>query len=140
MENRLLMWLRVASAWLWAVPAAAIPQWAGGLTRRKVLHWAAFIFLLLSFQAVLTMGLSFLFAMDLGLLIEVTAAFAMLSLRGGFELMVVRVRHTAARTRRKAIHLFRRSARAGRRVIRTMIPPADEDERGEGYGLMLATA
>jgi hypothetical protein len=131
-------WPCALGDWLWAILVAAMPQWIGGLTRRQLLHWAVFIFLLLSWQTVLALDLTFLFAMDLGLLMEISAAIFIISVRDGFQGLHAKIKQSFFLVRSRTIYIYKRVARAGRHVVRALKPPADDDGRAGVFGLSLA--
>jgi hypothetical protein len=75
-------WPCTLGDWLWAALVVTPARFIDGLTRRRVLHILGFILLLLFFQQVVMFDLTFLFGMDLGLLMEVCAAIFVLTARG----------------------------------------------------------
>ena len=74
-------WPCALGDWLWAmlvvVPAGSLDK----LTRRRVLHVVGIVLLLIFFQQVVMFDLTFLFGVDLGLLMEVCAAIFVLTAR-----------------------------------------------------------
>src|SRR6185295_6220742 len=74
-------WPCALGDWLWAALVVAPARVIDGLTRRRVLHILGFILLLIFFQQVVMFDLTFLFGLDLGLMMEVAAAVFVLTAR-----------------------------------------------------------
>src|ERR1700744_2441756 len=82
--------------WLWAMLVVEPARLIDGITRRRVLHIMGLILLVIFFQQVVAMDLVFLFGVDLGLLMEVSAAVIILISRQQIKTTVLVVRRSLA--------------------------------------------
>jgi hypothetical protein len=130
-------WPCALGDWLWAVLVVAPPRYFGTLTRRKLLHLFGILLLLFFFQYVAMLDLTFLFAMDLGLLMEVSAMVFVLTLRDGVQATFAKVKQGIAPARLRMMRVVRRAGRAARHAAKALKPPAEDDERG-AFALRLA--
>jgi hypothetical protein len=121
-------WPCALGDWLWAMLVVQPAQLIDRLTRRRVLHIIGLILLVLFFQQVVAMDLTFLFGVDLGLLMEVSAAVFILVARQQMKTTVLVVRRSLVPLKTNLLRAGRRGARRIRRAIRTSWPPkSDED-------------
>jgi hypothetical protein len=121
-------WPCALGDWLWAALVVTPARFIDGLTRRRVLHILGFILLLLFFQQVVMFDLTFLFGMDLGLLMEVCAATFVLTARGQARALLTQ----AQRGLKTAVRLIRRGRvrETVTRAARALLPPKNDDEDG----------
>jgi hypothetical protein len=61
-------WPCALGDWLWAMLVVEPANFIDGMTRRRVLHLVGFILLLIFIQQVVLFDLTFLFGLDLGML------------------------------------------------------------------------
>jgi hypothetical protein len=121
-------WPCALGDWLWVLLVVAPAKFIDGLTRRRVLHVIGFLLLLIFLQQILLFDLTFLFGLDLGMLLEVSAAIFVLSARTQVRSLV-----DAAWRNLKAVV---RAVRHGRvretvtRAARALLPPKSDDEDG----------
>ncbi len=121
-------WPCIMGDWLWhnlvAMPRATLSR----VTRHRLLHIVALVLLAIFIQQVLLFDLTFLFGLDLGLLMEVSAAVFVLSLRE----QAVAVVATARSALKRAIRPIRRirAREVVTRAARILQPPRADDENG----------
>jgi len=120
-------WPCALGDFLWAVLVVAPARLIDKITRRRVLHIIGLLLLLLFFQQVIAMDLTFLFGVDLGLLMEVSAAVFILLAREQGKAVLIAIRQKLALVRPRLIRVYRRSARHIRCVARALAPPSDDD-------------
>jgi hypothetical protein len=120
-------WPCVLGDWLWAMLVVEPARLIDGITRRRVLHIAGLILLVIFFQQVVAMDLFFLFGVDLGLLIEVSAAVIILAGRQQIKTTVLVIRRRLVLAKPALHQAYRRGARRVRRAVRTLWPSSDED-------------
>jgi hypothetical protein len=120
-------WPCALGDWLWASLVVAPARLIDGLTRRRVLHIVGLILLVIFFQQVVAMDLTFLFGVDLGLMMEVSAAVFILVARQQIKTTVLVIRRTLVLAKPALLRACRRSARQVRRAVRLLAPPSDED-------------
>ena len=103
-------WPCALGDWLWAMLVVEPAQLIDKLTRRRVLHIIAFILLVIFFQQVVAMDLTFLFGVDLGLLMEVSAAVFILVARQQIKTTALVIRRSLVSAKPTLHH----ACRAGR--------------------------
>jgi hypothetical protein len=121
-------WPCVLGDWLWLALVVAPARFIDGLTRRRILHVIGLLLLLYFFQQVVMFDLTFLFGVDLGLLMEVTAAVFVLIARSQVRTVV-----DISRRNLKTVVRFVRRGRVREtvtRACRTLLPPKNDDENG----------
>ncbi len=121
-------WPCALGDWLWAVLVVEPVRLVHRITRRRVLQFIGILLLLLFLQQVMILHLTFLFGVDLGLLMEVAAAIFILAVRDRGKAVVAVTRHSLVSVKARVTHFWRRGARRVRRVVRLLVPPADEDD------------
>jgi hypothetical protein len=96
------------------------------MARRRLLHFMAFVLLLLCFHQVVSLDMTFLFGMDLGLLLEISAGIFLLAARdkGRFARHVLR--HAALRLRPMVRRGFVRAVHTARSALRLSEKPDDD--------------
>jgi hypothetical protein len=123
-------WPCALGDWLWVLLVVEPARLIDGLTRRRVLHIIGLILLVIFFQQVVAMDLTFLFGVDLGLLMEVSAAVFILVARQQIKTTVLVVRRSLLLAKPGLLRTGRRGARRVRRAMRTLWPPKSSDEDG----------
>jgi hypothetical protein len=123
-------WPCALGDWLWAMLVVEPAQLIDKLTRRRVLHIIAFILLVIFFQQVVAMDLTFLFGVDLGLLMEVSAAVFILVARQQIKTTALVIRRSLVSAKPTLHHACRRGACRVRRALRSLWPPKSSDEDG----------
>jgi hypothetical protein len=128
-------WPCAIGDWLWAALVIAPARFLDRLTRRRILHVVGIIVLLLFFQYVVAFDLTFLFGIDLGLLIEVAAALLVITARDRGRPVLETVRRSLVPAKASALHVWRRGATRARRarrcrITRILKPPKSSDEDG----------
>jgi hypothetical protein len=121
-------WPCALGDWLWAMLVIAPAKFIDGLTRRRVLHILGFILLLIFFQQVVMFDLTFLFGLDLGVLMEVSAAIFVLAARQQFRTLM----DAAWRNLKTAVQIVRRGRirETVTRARRALLLPKNDDEDG----------
>ena len=120
-------WPCALGDWLWALLIAEPARLMRNINRRRLLHFLGLLLLLLFFQQVVMMDLTFLFYVDLGLLMEVAAAIFVVAVRGQGKATLVVARHHLVQAKTRIMRVWRRSARRIRHAARILLPPPDED-------------
>src|ERR1700759_2245480 len=87
-------WPCALGDWLWVLLVVEPARLIDGITRRRVLHIIGLILLVIFFQQVVAMDLVFLFGIDLGLLMEVSAAVIILVSRQQIKTSVLIIRRS----------------------------------------------
>ena len=123
-------WPCALGDWLWALLVVEPARLIDGITRRRVLHIIGLILLVIFFQQVVAMDLFFLFGVDLGLLIEVSAAVIILAGRQQIKTTVLVIRRSLVLAKPALRHACRRGARRVRRAALRLLPPKSSDEDG----------
>jgi hypothetical protein len=123
-------WPCVLGDWLWAMLVVQPARLIDGLTRRRVLHVIGLVLLVLFLQQVVAMDLTFLFGVDLGLLMEVSAAVFILVARQQIKTTVAVIRRSPMLVKARLLSGYRRSVRQVRRAVRGLVPPSNEDQDG----------
>ena len=123
-------WPCALGDWLWAMLAVEPARLIDGITRRRVLHIIGLILLVIFFQQIVAMDLAFLFGVDLGLLMEVSAAVFILVARQQIKTTVLIIRRSLVLAKPTLHQACRRGARQIRRAVRTLWPPQESDEDG----------
>jgi hypothetical protein len=123
-------WPCALGDWLWAMLVVEPARLIDKITRRRVLHIIGLILLVIFFQQVVAMDLFFLFGVDLGLLMEVSAAVIILVTRQQIKTTVLVIRRGLVSVKPTLHHAYRRAARRVRRAVRTLRPPKSSDEDG----------
>jgi len=123
-------WPCALGDWLWAMLVVEPARLIDGITRRRVLHIIGLILLVIFFQQVVAMDLVFLFGVDLGLLMEVSAAVIILVSRQQIKTAVLVIRRSLVSAKPSLHQVYRRGARRVRRAVRTLWPPKSSDEDG----------
>ena len=123
-------WPCALGDWLWAMLVVEPARLIDGITRRRVLHIIGLILLVIFFQQVVAMDLVFLFGIDLGLLMEVSAAVIILISRQQIKTAVLVIRRSLVSAKPSLHQVYRRGARRVRRAVRTLWPPKSSDEDG----------
>jgi hypothetical protein len=126
-------WQKISIDWpcalgdfLWAMLVVEPARLIDKITRRRVLHVIGIILLLIFFQQVVAMDLTFLFGIDLGLLMEVAAAILILIARDQFRTVLV--------IARRSLRAIVRAVRRGRiretvtHACRKLLLPKSDDE------------
>jgi hypothetical protein len=121
-------WPCALGDWLWAMLVVEPVRLMHRITRRSVLQFIGILLLLLFLQQVMIMHLTFLFGVDLGLLMEVAAAIFILAVRDRGKAVAAVTRHSLVSAKACATHFWRRRARRVCPAVRLLIPPADEDD------------
>jgi len=121
-------WPCALGDWLWVMLVVAPANFIDGLTRRRVLHLLGFILLLVFFQQVVMFDLTFLFGLDLGLLMEVSAAIFVLSAYNQARTIV----NAPWRMLKAAIRMVRRgrARETVTRACRALLLPKNDDKDG----------
>ena len=121
-------WPCALGDWLWAALVVAPAKVIDGLTRRRVLHILGFILLLIFFQQVVMFDLTFLFGLDLGLLMEVASAVFVLTARNQARTLV----DISWRSLKAVAQIVRRGRvrETVTRACRALLPPKNDDEDG----------
>jgi hypothetical protein len=125
-------WPCALGDWLWAMLVVEPVRLMDKITRRRVLQFIGFLLLLLFYRQVVMLDLTFLFGVDLGLLMEVAAAIFILAVRNGGKAPVAVTRQCLVSARTRVTHALRRGARRVRHAVRRLIPPAEEDDLAVG--------
>src|ERR1700761_496878 len=112
-------WPCALGDWLWAMLVVEPARMIDGITRRRVLHIMGLILLVIFFQQVVAMDLVFLFGVDLGLLMEVSAAVIILISRQQIKTAVLVIRRSLVSAKPSLHQVYRRGARRVRRAVRT---------------------
>ena len=123
-------WPCALGDWLWILLVVEPARLIDGITRRRVLHIILFIMLVIFFRQVVAMDLTFLFGVDLGLLMEVSAAILILTARQQIKTAVLVIRRSLVLAKPALHQAYRRGARCVRRAARTLWPPKSSDEDG----------
>ena len=123
-------WPCVLGDWLWLLLVVEPARLIDGITRRRVLHIIGLILLVIFFRQVVAMDLTFLFGVDLGLLMEVSAAVFLLVARQQIKTTVLIVRRNLATAKPVLLRAFRRGARRVRCAARALLPPKSSDDDG----------
>jgi hypothetical protein len=123
-------WPCALGDWLWAMLVVEPARLIDGITRRRVLHIIGLILLVIFFQQVVAMDLVFLFGVDLGLLMEVSAAVIILVSRQQIKTSVLIIRRSLVSAKPLLHQAYRRGPRRVRRAVRTLWPPKSSDEDG----------
>ena len=123
-------WPCALGDWLWAMLVVELARLIDGLTRRRILHIIGLILLVIFFQQVVAMDLTFLFGVDLGLLMEVSAAVFMLVARQQIKTSVLVIRRSLLMAKPVLLHAVKRCARCARRAARKLWPQKSSDEDG----------
>ena len=126
-------WPCALGDWLWAMLVVPTVEFLNRLTRRRVLHFLGILLLLLVFQYVVAFDLFFLFGVDLGLLMEVSAAVMVLAARQGAQTLTYAAWQQAKLIVERVIQTCRRGSRAVRTHAARMLLPPKSDEDGEGH-------
>ena len=128
-------WQKISIDWpcalgdfLWAMLVIEPARVLDRIRRRHILHFIGILFLLVFFRYVVAMDLTFLFGVDLGLLMEVAAAAVVLIARKQSSATVTVVRHHLVRAKPRIMQVWRRGARRVRHAIQTLKLPANDDE------------
>jgi hypothetical protein len=120
-------WPCALGDWLWLNLVLMPMQTLSRMKRRHVLHVVGLLVLLLFLQQLVLMDMTFLFGLDLGVLMEVSAAIFVLTLREQVQVAVHRIRLAVTRHmapwRPHARQIVTRAARA-------LLPPKVDDEDG----------
>ncbi len=121
-------WPCALGDWLWLALVVAPARFIDGLTRRRILHIVGIIILLIFIQQVVMFDLTFLFGLDLGILMEVTAAIFVLSARTQAHAFV----DVSWRKLKTVMCTIRRSRvrETVTRACRTLLLPKNDDEDG----------
>jgi len=121
-------WPCALGDWLWTALVVAPAKVIDGLTRRRVLHILGFILLLIFFQQVVMFDLTFLFGLDLGLLMEVASAVFVLTARNQARTLV----DISWRSLKAVAQIVRRGRvrETVTRACRALLPPKNDDEDG----------
>ena len=126
-------WPCALGDFLWAMLVIQPVRLLDKITRRRVLHFIGILVLLYFLQQVVALDLTFLFGVDLGLLMEVAAAaFILISRKQGAATVAI-VRHHLGLTKPRILRVWRRYARHIRHAIQILKPPADEDEPARAF-------
>ena len=123
-------WPCALGDWLWALLVVEPARLIDRITRRRVLHIIGLVLLVIFFQQVVAMDLTFLFGVDLGLLMEVSAAVFILVARQQIKTTVLVIRRSVMLAKPHLLRAGRRGARCVRRAVRTLWPPKSSDEDG----------
>jgi len=123
-------WPCALGDWLWVMLVVEPARLIDGLTRRRVLHIILFIMLVICFRQVAEMNMTFLFGVDLGLLMEVSAAVFILVARQQIKTTVLVIRRSLVAAKPSLHQVYRRGARRVRQAVRTLWPPKSSDEDG----------
>jgi len=131
-------WQKISIDWpcalgdfLWAMLVVQPPRLIDKLTKRRVLHLVGLILLLMFFQQVVAMDLTFLFGIDLGLLMEVGAAIFILTARDQVRTVLDQTR----RNLKRAMQVVRRGRvrETVTRACRKLLLPGSDDEDGRVF-------
>ncbi|MBA2587602.1 MAG: hypothetical protein H0U98_03160 [Alphaproteobacteria bacterium] len=119
-------WPCALGDWLWWALVVAPANFIDGLTRRRVLHVIGFVLLLIFFQQVVMFDLTFLFGLDLGLLMEVAAAIFVLSARDRGRALA----HASWHAVKAVVRVIRRSRvrESVTKACRVLLPPKSDDD------------
>jgi hypothetical protein len=119
-------WPCALGDWLWVALVVAPARFIDGVTRRRILHFIGLLLLLYFFQQVVMFDLTFLFGVDLGLLMEVAAAVFVLAARSQVRTVV----HICQRNLKAVVQFVRRGQvrETVTRACRT--PPKNDHEDG----------
>ncbi|HET7086073.1 MAG TPA: hypothetical protein VFI23_14960 [Rhizomicrobium sp.] len=120
-------WPCALGDWLWLMLVVEPARMIDKINRRRVLHLIGIVLLLLFFQQVVALDLTFLFGVDLGLLMEISAAVFILVAREQGKAVLITVRQKLTLARPRLMRAFRRGARRIRSAIRPPAPPTDDD-------------
>jgi hypothetical protein len=123
-------WPCALGDWLWVILVIEPARLIDKITRRRVLHFIGILLLLLFFQQVVAMDLTFLFGVDLGLLMEVSAAVFVLMAREQIKTAAVIIRRGLVLVKPRLTHAFHRGARRVRRAVHVLLPTKSSDEDG----------
>src|SRR3569833_1513231 len=121
-------WPCALGDWLWAMLVVEPARLIDRITRRRVLHVIGLILLVIFFQQVVAMDLFFLFGVDLGLLMEVSAAVFLLVARQQIKTTVLVIRRSFEPAKTSKLRVCGRSVHQVCRAVRLLTPPSDEDE------------
>jgi hypothetical protein len=123
-------WPCALGDWLWAMLVVEPARLIDRITRRRVLHIIGLILLVIFLQQVVAMDLTFLFGVDLGLLMEVSAAAFILLARQQIKTTVLVIRRSLVPVGTRLLRTGKRGARSVRRAVRKLWPPKSSDEDG----------
>jgi len=124
-------WPCALGDFLWMLLVTLPVRGLDKLTRRRALHVVGLILLLLMFQYVVMFDLMFLFGMDLGLLMEVSAVVFILTARDRMRAAVAFLSQLLKSTATRPVTVCRRFISRARRIrVRRTLSPPDEDEDG----------
>jgi hypothetical protein len=121
-------WPCALGDFLWAMLVVEPARLIDKITRRRLLHVIGIILLLIFFQQVVAMDLTFLFGIDLGLLMDVAAAIFIFTARDQVKGALAVVRRSLVLLKTRAMHAYRRGARRTRRVMRGLLPSSDDED------------
>jgi hypothetical protein len=121
-------WPCALGDWLWVLLVVEPVRLIDKITRRRVLHIIGLILLVIFFQQVVAMDLTFLFGIDLGLLMEVSATVFLFVARQQIKTTVLVVRRRLVLVSRRLLRAGRRGARRVRRAVRVLSPPKPSDD------------
>ena len=121
-------WPCALGDWLWAMLVVVPARVLDKLTRRRVLHVVGIVLLLIFFQQVVMFDLTFLFGVDLGLLMEVCAAIFVFTAREQARALV----DTSWRNLKRVARAIRRGQvrETVTRACRKLLIPNSDDEDG----------
>jgi hypothetical protein len=120
-------WPCAAGDWLWLNLVLMPLRTLSSIKRRQLLRIVAVVFLLIFLQQVIVMDLTFLFGIDLGLVMEVSAAIFVLSLR---EHIKVATNHVRSVVTRRLGRIRPRIRQIVTRAVRGLLPPTSDDDGG----------
>jgi len=120
-------WPCLLGDWLWLNLLSMPMQTLSRMRRRHILHLVGIILLLIFLQQVILMDMTFLFGLDLGLLMEVSAAIFVLSLREQVRVTINKV-HVAVV--RQVMRLRPHARQIVTRAARTLLPQKSDDGDG----------
>jgi hypothetical protein len=121
-------WPCAVGDWLWLNFVLMPLRTLLSIKRRQLLRILIFVLLLLFLQQVTIMHLTFLFGVDVDLLMEVSAAIFVLSLR---EQVKVTSRQVRSAVTRRLAPIRPRARQIVTRAVRGVLPPS-LDEDGDG--------
>jgi hypothetical protein len=120
-------WPCAVGDWLWLNLVLMPLRTLSGIKRRHLLHIIGLVLLVLFLQQVVLLDLTFLFGIDLGLVMEVSAAIFVLSLR---EHIKVATHHVRSVVTRRLGRFRPRIRQIVTRAVRGLLPPTSDDDGG----------
>ncbi len=131
-KNISIDWPCAVGDWLWLNLVLMPLRTISNIKRRQLLQILVFVVLLIFLQQVLIMHLTFLFGVDLDLLMEVSGAIFVLSLR---EHVKVTSRQARFAVTRRLARIRPRVRQIITRVMREVLPPSSDEDGDAAFAI-----